>query len=192
MERLLLARHAQSESGARGEVNGDLRFPSRLTELGRGQARALAASLAGEPIDLCATSEFPRTIETADLALEGRRVPRLVLPDLNEIGFGAFEGRPLAEYRTWAAAHGSEAEGPGGEEARAAAARRFVRGFRELLAREERSHLVVSHALAIRYLLSGPAALVESVPLAELHLLSRDEAAALVDRLESWTKAPSW
>jgi broad specificity phosphatase PhoE len=192
MERLLLARHAQSESGARAEVNGDLRFPSRLTELGRGEARALAASLAGEPIDLCATSEFPRTIETADLALEGRSVPRLVLPDLNEIGFGAFEGRPLAEYRTWAVAHGSEVEGPGGEEARVAAARRFVRGFRALLAREERSLLVVSHALAIRYLLSGPAALVESVPLAEVHALSRDEAAALVERLEAWTQAPSW
>jgi broad specificity phosphatase PhoE len=192
MERLLLTRHAQSESGAHGEVNGDLRFPARLTELGRGQARALARSLAGEPIDLCATSEFPRTIETAELALEGRSVPRLVLPDLNEIGFGAFEGRPLAEYRVWAVAHDSEQGGPGGAEARAGAARRFVRGFRELLAREERSLLVVSHALAIRYLLSGPAALVQPVPLAEAHVLSRGEAVALVERLEAWTQAPSW
>jgi broad specificity phosphatase PhoE len=192
MERLLLTRHAQSESGARGEVNGDLHFPSRLTELGRGQARALAGSLAAEPVDLCVTSEFPRTIETADHALEGRGVPRLVLPDLNEIGFGAFEGRPLDEYRVWAVAHGSEEEGPGGAEPRAGVARRFVRGFRALLAREERSLLVVSHALAIRYLLSGPAALVEPVPLAEAHVLLHDEAAALVDRLEAWTEAPSW
>jgi broad specificity phosphatase PhoE len=192
MERLLLTRHAQSESGARGEVNGDLRFPSRLTEFGRGQARALAGSLAAEPIDLCVTSEFPRTVETADLALGGRSMPRLVLPDLNEIGFGAYEGRPLAEYRVWAVAHGSEEEGPGGAEPRAGVARRFARGFRALLEREERSLLVVSHALAIRYLLSGPAALVEPVPLAKAHILSRDEAAALVDRLEAWTEAPSW
>ena len=192
MERLLLARHAESESGVRGAINGDLRFPSRLTEAGREQARALARSLAGEEIDLCATSEFPRTIETAELALEGRAVPRLVLPDLNEIGFGAFEGGPLAEYRVWAVAHGSGEDGPGGAESRAGAARRFARAFRALLAREERAVLAVTHALAIRYLLSGPAALVESVPLAEVHVLSRDEAAALVARLEAWTEAPSW
>jgi broad specificity phosphatase PhoE len=89
-------------------------------------------------------------------------------------------------------AHGSEEEGPGGAEPRAGVARRFVRGFRALLEREERSLLVVSHALAVRYLLSGPAALVEPVPLAEAHVLSHEEAAAMVERLEAWTEAPSW
>jgi broad specificity phosphatase PhoE len=192
METLLLTRHAESESGARGEVNGDLRFPSRLTGAGRGQAHALADALAGEPIDLCATSEFPRTIETADLALDGRGVPRLVLPDLNEIGFGAFEGGPLSAYRVWAVAHGAEEDGPGGAERRAEAARRFARGFRALLRREEGSLLVVSHALAIRYLLSGPAPLVEPVPLAELLRCSRAELDTAVARLEAWAEAPSW
>ena len=192
MERLLLARHAESESGVLGHVNGDLGAPSRLTQQGRAQARALGRSLAGEEIDLCATSEFPRTVETADLALEGRSVPRLVVPDLNEIGFGAFEGGPLAEYRVWAFAHGSGEEGPGGAESRLGAARRFARAFGALLARDERTILVVSHALAIRYLLSGPAASVEPVPLAEAHPLSRGEAAALLARLEAWTEAPTW
>ncbi len=191
-ERLLLARHAESESGVLGAVNGDLRSPSHLTEAGRRQARALGRSLAGEAIELCVTSELPRTVETADLALEGRGVPRLVLPDLNEIGFGAFEGGPLAGYRVWALAHGSEEDGPGGAESRLAAARRFARAFRELLGREEGTVLAVMHALAIRYLLSGPAAYVESVPLAEAHVLSHDEAAALLERLEAWTEAPTW
>jgi broad specificity phosphatase PhoE len=192
MERLLLSRHAESESGALGAINGDLRSPSRLTEAGRMQARALARALADEEIDLCATSEFPRAIETADLALEGRRVPRLVLAELNEIGFGAFEGGPLADYRVWALAHGSGEEGPGGAESRLGAARRFARGFSELLAREERTVLVVAHALAIRYLLSGPAAFVEPVPLAEAHALPSYEAASLLERLEAWTEAPTW
>ena len=191
-ERLLLSRHAESESGARGAINGDLRFPSSLTEAGREQARALGRSLAEEELDLCATSEFPRTVETAELALEGRSVPRLVLPDLNEIGFGAYEGGPLDDYRVWALAHGSGEEGPGGAEPRLEAALRFARGFRELLAREERTVLVVAHALAIRYLLSGPAAFVESVPLADAHVLQHDEAAALLERLEAWTEAPTW
>jgi len=156
------------------------------------QARALARALADEEIDLCATSEFPRAIETADLALEGRRVPRLVLAELNEIGFGAFEGGPLADYRVWALAHGSGEEGPGGAESRLGAARRFARGFRELLAREERTVLVVAHALAIRYLLSGPAAFVEPVPLAQAHVLASEEAASLLERLVAWTEAPTW
>jgi 2,3-bisphosphoglycerate-dependent phosphoglycerate mutase len=192
MERLLLSRHAESESGARAAINGDLRFPSRLTAAGRAQARALGGALAREEIDLCATSEFPRTVETAGLALEGREVPRLVLPDLNEIGFGAYEGGPLAEYRVWALAHGSGEEGPGGAESRLGAARRFARGFRTLLEREERTIFVVSHALAIRYLLSGPAAFVESVPLAEFRVLPREDAAALLERLEAWTESPTW
>ena len=192
MERLLLARHAESESGARGVVNGDLAVPSRLTELGRTQARALGRAIAAEPVELCATSEFPRAIETADLALAGRGVPRLVLPDLNEIGFGAFEGAPLPDYRAWAVAHGSDVDGPGGAESRAGAARRFARAFRALTARDERTVLAVAHALPIRYLLSGPAPLVEPVPLAEPHALSRDEALALLERLEAWLAAPSW
>ncbi len=192
MERLLLTRHAESESGATGAINGDLRFPSRLTGTGRAQARALGRALAHEQIDLCATSEFPRTAETAELALEGRDVPRLVLADLNEIGFGAYEGGPLADYRVWALAHGSGEDGPGGAESRLGAARRFARGFRALLDREERTILAVTHALAIRYLLSGPAASVESVPLAEAHSLSREEAVALLERLEAWADAPTW
>jgi broad specificity phosphatase PhoE len=192
MERLILSRHAESESGARGEVNGSLAAPSRLTETGRSQARALGLALADEEIDLCATSEFPRTIETGELALEGREIPRLVLPNLNEIGFGAFEGGPLAEYRVWAMAHGSEEHGPGGSEPRAAAARRFAAAFRELLGRPEPTVLVVSHALAIRYLLSGPEAFVERVELATAHVLSRDEATDRVERLEAWTRAPTW
>jgi len=192
METLLLTRHAESESGARGEINGDLLFPSPLTGAGQAQARSLARSLAGEPVDLCVTSEFPRTIETAELALDGRTVPRLVLPDLNEIGFGAYEGGPLSAYREWAVAHRPEQEGPGGAEPRAEAARRFARGFRTLLAREERALLAVTHALAIRYLLSGPAPFVESVPLATLHRFSRAELEAATARLEAWAEAPSW
>ena len=85
-ERLLLSRHAESESNARREVNGTL-GPVHLTETGREQARALGEALAGEPIELCLTSEFPRTIETAALALEGRDIRQVVLPGLNEIGF---------------------------------------------------------------------------------------------------------
>ena len=192
MERLILSRHAESGANTVRRVNGSLGETVRLTATGREQARALGVALADEPIGVCATSEFPRTIETADLALAGRDVPRLVLPDLNEIGFGVFEGLSLAEYREWANAHGSAEVGPGGAEPRAAAARRFARVFRELLAREEATVLVVTHALAIRYLLSGPSPYVEPVPLAEPHVYARAEAALLLEQLEAWLRSPTW
>ncbi len=192
MERLILSRHGESESNVTRRVNGTLAERVALTATGREQARALGAALVDEPVELCATSEFPRTVETADLALAGREVPRLVLPDLNEIGFGAFEGAPLAEYRVWADAHSSAEDGPGGAESRAGAARRFARGFRELLARDESTVLVVTHALAIRYLLSGPSAFVESIPLAEPHILGSAEVERLLARLEDWIQAPTW
>ncbi len=74
-------------------MNGDPRVACSLTELGRQQAEQLGERLVGEPLDLCVVTEFPRTLETADIVLEDRDVPRLVVPELNDPYYGAFEGR---------------------------------------------------------------------------------------------------
>jgi len=99
MEQAFLTRHAESESSTRGLTNGDPRTAVPLTAEGREQARRLGDLLADTELDLCVTSEFERTQETADLALAGRDVARIVLPGLNDIRFGQFEGGPLREYR---------------------------------------------------------------------------------------------
>lgn len=196
MERAILARHAESEFSVRGAVNGDpAKEGGGLTAAGRRQARALGQLLADDPIDLCATSEFARARETADIALAGRGVPRLVVPELNDIRFGSFEGGPLANYRRWAHTHGPEEPGPGGGESRVEACRRFAGGFRVLLARPEPTVLVVAHALPIRYLLSAlierdPSAVVEPVPYAETHRFSADQLARAAERLEAWCENP--
>jgi 2,3-bisphosphoglycerate-dependent phosphoglycerate mutase len=196
MERVILARHAESEFSVRNAVNGD---PSRegggLTAAGRRQARALGQLLADDAIDLCVTSEFARARETADIALAGRSVPRLVVPELNDIRFGSFEGGPLADYRRWAHTHGPEETSPGGGESRAEACRRFAAGFRILLARPEPTILVVAHALPIRYLLSAlieqdPSAVVEPVPYAETHRFSAPQLKRAIERLEAWCANP--
>ena len=70
MERAILARHGESELSCRGLTNGDPRVACPLTARGREEAGRLGELLATEPIDLCVTSEFERTRETADLALE--------------------------------------------------------------------------------------------------------------------------
>src|SRR5438067_9246600 len=147
MDDAVLARHAESEASARGVVGGD----TPLTEPGRTQARALAAELEALPFDVCLTSGARRALETADLVLDGRAIPRVVLADLSDIAFGSFEGRPLDEYRDWVAAHapdGSPADG----ESRVDTLRRFCRGYRALLERPESHVLVVAHGLMLSVL----------------------------------------
>jgi broad specificity phosphatase PhoE len=197
VERLVLARHAESEFSAVERVNGDPSVSGGLTDRGREEARALGALLAGDEIDLCAVTEFARTRETAELALAGRDVPLIVVPELNEIGIGSFEGGLLAEYRIWARANDPTADCPGGGESRVAAATRFARGFRLLLARPERTIFAVAHGLPIWYLLMAlderdPTPIVEVVPHAEPHRVSRAALGRAVDRLERWCARPVW
>lgn len=196
MERVVLARHGESERSVDGLTNGDPAVRVALTATGREEARQLGRELAGDSIDLCVTSEFERAQETADLALEGRDVPRLVLADLNDIRFGQFEGLPLTDYRAWAHVHGPEDVCPGGE-SRAQTVGRYVRAYRTILARPEQTVLVVAHGLPVRYVLDAtegrsPAAAVAQVPYAEPFRLSAQELEAAVRRLESWIVSPAW
>ena len=197
MVETILARHGESELSVVGRTNGDPSVACALTPAGREQARLLGEQLAGDDLGRCVVSEFQRAQETADLALEGRPVPRLVLPDLNDIRFGDFEGRALTEYRAWAHAHGPEQPAPGGGDSRAETVRRYVHAYRQILARPEERILVVAHGLPVRYVLDAldgrdPAPKVEQVPYAEPFRLTRAELVEAVDRLEAWTREPSW
>ena len=194
MERLLLARHAESEYSVRGVLNGDPSITVSLTEEGRAQARRLGEILAGESIDLCVTSEFERTRETADLALTGREVPRLVVPELNDHPAGDYEGRSLDEYLEWAHAAGPLDVIPGGTDTRAAVIDRFTRGFRILAERPEQVVLAVLHSLPIAYLVSAaegrdPASRMGMLPYADVRALSAAHVRAAVERLRRWVGA---
>ena len=197
MERVALARHGESELSLVGRTNGDPSLAVRLTEAGREQARQLGRDLADEALDLCVTSEFLRAQETADLALDSRDVPRLVLPELGDIRFGRFEGGALADYRAWAWTHGPEEPVPGGGESRVEAVGRYVRGFRTVLERPEESVLVVAHSLPIRYVLNAaagtaPVPKIEQVPYATPLRLGEAELEAAVERLAVWISEPVW
>jgi broad specificity phosphatase PhoE len=197
MDAIILARHGESELSVVGRTNGDPGMACALTETGREQARRLGRLLRGDELGLCVVSEFQRAQETADLALEGRGVPRLVLPELNDIRFGDFEGRALTEYRAWAHAHAPEEPAPGGGDSRAETVRRYVRGYRTILARPEETVLVVAHGLPVRYVLDAlasrnPAAAVEQVPYAEPFRVDAAELSAAVERLAKWAAAPAW
>jgi broad specificity phosphatase PhoE len=197
MDAIILARHGESELSVVGRTNGDPGTPCALTDTGREQARRLGHLLRGDDLGLCVVSEFQRAQETADLALESRDVPRLVLPELNDIRFGDFEGHALTEYRAWAHAHAPEEPAPGGGDSRAETVRRYIRAYRMILARPEETILVVAHGLPVRYVLdavagSNPAAAVEQVPYAEPFRLTVDELETAVDRLAVWAASPFW
>jgi broad specificity phosphatase PhoE len=197
MDQVILARHGESELSVLGTVNGDPATACALTETGEAQARRLGEVLRDAEIDLCVTSEFDRVRRTADLALAGRDVPRLVLSDLNDVRFGRFEGGALAAYRDWAAANEPTIDAPGGGESRSATVARYARAYRTILSRRERTILVVAHGLPIRYVLNtleevDPAPLVEQVAYAEAYTLSRAELERAVERLEHWALAPAW
>jgi broad specificity phosphatase PhoE len=194
VKELLLVRHALAVSNRDGLASGEPPGES-LTDEGREQALRLRDAIANERIDLGVSTGFARTLETLELALDGRDVPRLVLPELAEIGFGEYGGGLLEAYRTWAAAELPTVPAPGGGESRAEAAARFARGARALLERPEERVLVVTHALALRYLFDAagglvPAARMAAVEHAVPYRLTAQELEAAATLLEEWSGAP--
>jgi broad specificity phosphatase PhoE len=151
----VFTRHGESTLNVERRVNGDPTRPVPLTERGEEQARRLGEQVAHLPLDACIHTRFPRTLETAKIALAEREdVPLLPEPLLDDIDIGDFDGAPLEEYREWKHGHDRSVPFPGGESLDDAA-RRYAEAFRRLLARQYRSVLVVCHEIPVRYALNG-------------------------------------
>ena len=196
MRTLLAARHGESEFSARHLVNGDPGVSCPLTETGREQARALGEVLEGERIDLCAVTEFERVRETAELALAGRDVPFLVVPELNDPRYGEFEGGSLERYREWVWAKGP-LDAPRGGEHRGTLVQRYAAGFRQLLERPEEAVLLVAHSLPLAYVRDAaagrsPRSRMEQVEYAQVLRLDAGELQRAIEVLEAWAAAPAF
>jgi broad specificity phosphatase PhoE len=194
MDTLLLVRHGLAGSN-RDDIASSAIPGEGLTPEGVAQARALAEQLATRELALAATTELARTQETLRLALAGRDVPTLIVPELNEIRFGSFDAGPLETYRAWAAQRPPSEQAPGGGDSRAGAAARFARGLRVLLEGGEGTTLLVGHALAVRYVLDAaaglvPAARMAPVPHAHPYELGREDVVRAAEVLEHWSRAP--
>lgn len=194
MRELVLARHGESEYSLKELVNGDPGVACPLTPAGREQARALGAEL--PDVDLVAVTEFERVRETADLALAGRDVPRIVVPELNDPRYGEFEGGALEAYREWVWRRGP-LDAPVGGEHRGEIAARYAAGYRKLLDRPEEVVLLVAHSLPIRYALDAaeglsPRAKVGLVEYARPHALTRAALERAVEVLEGWAASPAF
>lgn len=191
VERLILVRHGESDYSARGLLNGDPNRYCPLTATGRVQAQRLGTLLRDERIDLCVTSVFQRTKETAEIAL-AQGIPRLVVPELNDHPAGAFEGKAITEYLAWAHASPSDEPIPGTVESRLDVLRRFVRGYRMLLARPEPTIVAILHSLPISYLRSGPLQRLPLLDYAIPAIVAAPDVLTAVARLEWWAENPTW
>jgi 2,3-bisphosphoglycerate-dependent phosphoglycerate mutase len=156
MRVFLVARHGQSLFNVDKVVNGDPALDRGLSEKGIEEAQRLGSQIAALPLDLVAVSPFPRALQTANIALDGREVPHLVDDDLGDVRIGELEGKTLDEYRH-APAHSDRKERFPGGESLDEAALRYAAAFERLLAREEPATLVVCHEIPVRYLVNAAA-----------------------------------
>jgi broad specificity phosphatase PhoE len=155
VERLIVCRHAESVFNAQGVLNGDPSVPGGLTPRGEEQARRLGDLLRERPLDLCVTTTFERTIRTADVALAGRDVPRLVMRELDDPPNGIFELRPYEELRAWRHEHGPDVAIPGTGVTEREALERMRTGLFELAARPEGSIVAVLHGWFVTWALDS-------------------------------------
>jgi len=146
-----LVRHGGTDYNAGRRLNGDPSVPVALTDEGRSQVAKLRDRIAAMPIDLGVRTRFPRTRETIEILLEGRDVPVVVCPDLDDVLLGEFEGASVDDYRRFRHENGEDAR-PRGGEGRLDALRRYARGFERLLGVDARAPLVVTHDIPIRFL----------------------------------------
>jgi broad specificity phosphatase PhoE len=146
----LMSRHGRSIFNIQGVINGDPALDPGLDPSAIPVCEAFAHQLAAVQIDLCVVSEFLRAQQTAELALGGREVPRIIDPDLNDVRIGELEGKTLDAYRDWKHGRTRDDPFPGGESLNDAA-HRYANAFERLLARPEEILLVVCHEIPVRY-----------------------------------------
>lgn len=156
--RILITRHGQTVTNVEGRFCGH--SETTLTDLGREQARALAARLDGIEVHAAYTSDFGRAIETAALALEGRDVVPVPDAALRELHYGEWElqkGGSVA--RRWPEQHKlmrSRDPGwrpPGGEDVRDVRDRTFAALQRIMRRHKNQTVLIVTHGTAINCML---------------------------------------
>jgi probable phosphoglycerate mutase len=152
-----VARHGETEWNRAGRWQGQTDIP--LSEIGRAQARALAAGLHGRGIAEVHASDLLRATETADIIARALGVAAFnVDARLRERGFGCFEGLTRDECadrhpEAWARYLADRRATPPGGEPQPDVAARVVAALGDI-ARAPRAAgaaaLVISHGGTIR------------------------------------------
>ena len=155
--RILLARHGETAWNALGRLQGHTDI--ELNEVGRAQARSLAATVARRELSAVWTSDLSRARQTGEIVARalGLDAPR-VDSELRERRFGVFEGLTRAQcarrhpeaWRAWV----ERTTTPPGGEPREVAVARLGRALRRIADLSEGAVLVISHGGVMRQWLS--------------------------------------
>src|ERR1044071_2900468 len=187
MRRILLARHGETAWNVARRLQGHTDIP--LNELGREQARALAARLAGAGLTAIWTSDLSRARETGEIIAAGLGLAAPMTDrELRERQYGIFEGltrdecmaRDRAAWDAWVWETGAP---PGGEPGTEATAR-LARPPPRIADAEGGPVLVVSHGAVMRlYLMSVLGAPVPIVANATTYVVEHGPAGVGVGTL---------
>src|SRR4029453_14310409 len=90
-----LPRHAESVLNYQHRINGDPSVPAPLTEHGREEAAQLGLQVRSLPLDVCLHTRFGRTVETAQIAMDGRDLPIVEEASFGDVNIGDPEGGTL-------------------------------------------------------------------------------------------------
>ena len=187
MRRILLARHGETALNVARRLQGHTDIA--LNSVGRDQARALAARLAGAGLTAIWTSDLMRARETGEIiAAELGLGEPMIDRELRERHYGVFEGltreeciaRDLAAWNAWVWETGAP---PGGEPGTDATAR-LARVLRRIADGDGGPVLVVSHGAVMRlYLMSVLGGPVPIVANATTYIVEHDAAGVPITTL---------
>lgn len=128
-----------------------------LDEVGRNQARLLGERLTSYGIEKLYSSDLVRAEETARIIQKIVNVPYEVLPDIQEINFGAFTGKTDEQIRKKYAAfcderslHKDDLAYPEGGECGMDVAKRVMPQLQKLCKQKENRIAIVTHGGVIR------------------------------------------
>jgi broad specificity phosphatase PhoE len=152
----VVARHGQSVLNVEKRVNGDPRRPVPLTPKGEKEAELLGLQVGGFKFDVCFHTRFPRTRQTAEIALGKRPVPYVTEPLFDDVNIGEFDGALTEDYRKWKKGRTRAERFPGGESL-VEAAERYAAGYQRLVESPYQTVFVVCHDIPLRYVLNAVA-----------------------------------
>jgi probable phosphoglycerate mutase len=156
VDRLILARHAESKYNAKGLISADPSSPrSPLTQRGKQQAQQLADRLAAEQIDLSVTSGTLRAVQTSKIVATALSIPVVKAPLLDDPPAGIFEDGPVEAFAEWMTVCDPDASVPGTWTSLRDSTRRYFDAVTILLTRPERTVLVIAHAPALRWIVQA-------------------------------------
>jgi broad specificity phosphatase PhoE len=92
---LVFETHSMTTDNEQGIATGWL--PGRLSEAGRGYARALGERRRNDGLAAVFASDLTRAVETAEIAFAGSGLDVRLDPRLRECNYGELNGRPVSE-----------------------------------------------------------------------------------------------